>query len=72
MKSLSMKASSQLLNKVILPVSSHFPQEIARGHLQLINMLFQEKQTTPTVSLFITEAKYNLKTNSIALLTQLP
>lgn len=71
-KSLNMKVFSQLLNNVILPVSSHFLQEIAYSHLQLINTLFHEKQTTSTLSLFITKAKYNSKTISVALLAQLP
>lgn len=69
-KSLSIEVFSQLLINVILPVSSHFPQEIAYSCLYLINTLFHEKQTAPTLS--ITKAKYNLKTISIALLAQLP
>lgn len=74
--SLSMKLFSQLLDNVILPASSHFPQEIAYSYLQLMktsyNTLFHEKQTAPVLSLFITNAKYNLKSISAGLLTQMP
>lgn len=57
-----MKVFSQLLNNVILTVSSHFPQDTAYSHLQLIHTLFHEKQTAPTLLLFITKvAKYNLR-----------
>lgn len=72
MKSLSIKGFSQLLINVILPLSSHFPQEIAYSRLQLIHTLFHKTQMAPTLSLSITKAKYNLKATSTTLLAQLP
>lgn len=76
MLSLSMKLFSQLLDNVILPASPHFPQEIAYGYLQLMktspDTLFHEKQTAPVLPLFVTNAKYNLKSISAGLLTQIP